>query len=987
MGRRIGVTPILRILPLIAVLSMLSYSASPLGAPYKYVSYASYEIEERSVVDAIFLQGSNLTVAAYNRGLLEAYNHTKMLWRIDFNEGKRGGSITEISGLATVTGGEVLVFLSNKTIAVLDLSGEIRGFLYPLRSLGIRLDILNIDRIGDTSRALVVTAKGAFIVDLEALEIKWSYIPLNRMVYGGFLNGGEKILTVSIETFCQVCLNKLQKVIKVFDVSTGKLLANITVDWLVTATPVKDVIYAFYTRNITLYKLYDSGLKAFKAKPIDREIRRLALADDLPMFYEPDGGSLVVYIFNYSSLQYRRIGIPIHVLPTDGLFLRRAGNLLFLGIKRVTGGSFIHILDIESGELVGSIGLDSLSDFMVSGDARYILVEQRRSVYLYERFYEKAENKYRMEIVVTDEDGNLLDGVKVTIVELSLTNETSLNGSVAFTVPPSYYTVKFEREGFETYSMGVNLTTNRLLQVKLYVKRFTLEIRADEEGRPVNATAEVYREGELLYSGALRGGALRVDLPRGLYTIKCTYGMLSRQVEVNLTDNLVAECSFPGAKNYTIIIKGLPGEVGNVTLIITDPLSGRVLYRTEGAPEVTVTLYPGVYDVIVTVPGYGSTTRKVSFNESKSIEFLLQVSQAPRQLKFYMFGSPACPACRYLKEVITGNFGEDALVFRDITNSTNARIYQDIYDYFSLGSHYYIPLTIIYIGEDPKAVAVGAYPINVWNEILSMASAGEGILTVPENGTYRFVVSSEAVKRLNELVLGVGAGGKEERYTLGQVLPIVLVNALADSVNPCTFSIFTALLLITLSLSGRRNVLKVAVPFIGAIYLTYFAIGLGLIKIFSYIPAVKYAIGLLGIGFGSLFMISGWGGEFRSPVPARLKRITERVVERASKVVNPLTSAAAGFIISLTLLPCSSGPYLVATIALSKLGNWSTAWLLLAIYNLIFIAPLVAITVGVLLFAIKVRKLKIWRTKKLSLMETVSGILLIGIALYALLTL
>jgi len=81
---------------------------------------------------------------------------------------------------------------------------------------------------------------------------------------------------------------------------------------------------------------------------------------------------------------------------------------------------------------------------------------------------------------------------------------------------------------------------------------------------------------------------------------------------------------------------------------------------------------------------------------------------------------------------------------------------------------------------------------------------------------------------------------------------------LADSVNPCTFSIFTALLLLTFSLSKeKRRIFIVGLPFITAIFLSYMLLGLGLIKVFSYIPAIKYVIVLFGLTFGIFSVLSG----------------------------------------------------------------------------------------------------------------------------------
>ena len=57
------------------------------------------------------------------------------------------------------------------------------------------------------------------------------------------------------------------------------------------------------------------------------------------------------------------------------------------------------------------------------------------------------------------------------------------------------------------------------------------------------------------------------------------------------------------------------------------------------------------------------------------------------------------------------------------------------------------------------------------------------------------------------------------------------------------------------------------------------------------------------------------------------------------------------------------------------------------LYNAIFVAPLVAILAATALAVLRLRRLKEWRSRRLPLLEAVSGALLIGVSLYALLAL
>jgi cytochrome c biogenesis protein CcdA len=74
-------------------------------------------------------------------------------------------------------------------------------------------------------------------------------------------------------------------------------------------------------------------------------------------------------------------------------------------------------------------------------------------------------------------------------------------------------------------------------------------------------------------------------------------------------------------------------------------------------------------------------------------------------------------------------------------------------------------------------------------------------------------------------------------------------------------------------------------------------------------------------------------------------------------------------------LPCTGGPYLAITLILSQNFNIWTL-LLLAIYNVIFVLPLVVI-LGMVFFGTKIQAVKHWKQSGRSLMRLAIGIILI----------
>ena len=376
-----------------------------------------------------------------------------------------------------------------------------------------------------------------------------------------------------------------------------------------------------------------------------------------------------------------------------------------------------------------------------------------------------------------------------------------------------------------------------------------------------------------------------------------------------------------------------------------------------------------------------------------ALALVVVLASAGPQAFFVLYTQPTCPHCHHALTVLGERYDERFIVNRDITvNETYLEEFLELWGLVAPEDIPGTPLIIIFVGGKPAAVCLG-----------DCTSALEDVLSVALQAADEdkvVVVGPEGAKFYNETmgekILGIvgklpvsfnnsenasGGGAEEERWSFEKAFPLILSLALADSVNPCTFSVFTAMLLIAASVRGVRKAFFSGLAFILAVFSAYYLLGLGILKVFLNIPFIEYIIAALGIYLGLTALIGGLSGRFKSPIPSKLKKITENAIEKA---VNPLTAGLAGFIVSFTLLPCSSGPYLVAGTLLAKLNDIRAAYLLLAIYNMIFVAPLLAILIGVSAFSLKLRSVKRWRSRYLPRLEAVSGLLLLLISLYVL---
>ena len=149
--------------------------------------------------------------------------------------------------------------------------------------------------------------------------------------------------------------------------------------------------------------------------------------------------------------------------------------------------------------------------------------------------------------------------------------------------------------------------------------------------------------------------------------------------------------------------------------------------------------------------------------------------------------------------------------------------------------------------------------------------------------------------------------------------------ATVDAINPCDCTVLVLLLgTILVSSKGRRSrVLGTGFAFKTTCFISYFLMGLGLFTVIR----------------------------------------------------------VAGIVVSLLLLPCTSGPYVVI---IGMLSNTSTRWQAvgyLLLYNLIFILPFVLITLGVGLGFTTTARVEALRREKLEKMHFITGLMMLALGL------
>lgn len=216
-------------------------------------------------------------------------------------------------------------------------------------------------------------------------------------------------------------------------------------------------------------------------------------------------------------------------------------------------------------------------------------------------------------------------------------------------------------------------------------------------------------------------------------------------------------------------------------------------------------------------------------------------------------------------------------------------------------------------------------------------------------------------------------------------LPLVVITALVDSINPCAIGVLILLIATLLGLTKERSrMLFVGLVYIGMVYLVYLLAGFGLIWFQSYLILMGLAavvgtiVGLFVIVLGIIevkdFFWYGRGYSLGIPV-----RFTDTIKRRA-RDASIVGAIALGALVSLVELPCTGGPYLAITNILATRFDLLALYYLL-IYNFLFVLPLIII-LFLAYWGTTAERLRQWKEDEKRWMRLAAGILLIGLGLF-----
>jgi len=215
----------------------------------------------------------------------------------------------------------------------------------------------------------------------------------------------------------------------------------------------------------------------------------------------------------------------------------------------------------------------------------------------------------------------------------------------------------------------------------------------------------------------------------------------------------------------------------------------------------------------------------------------------------------------------------------------------------------------------------------------------------------------------------------------------VLSLAATDAVNPCALAVLvlTLIAILTYNPKRRRNLLLAGLAFSLSVFVMYFLYGLVIVRFFQLVQALAgvklwlYKIlGFAAIILGILNLkdfIRYKPGGILTEMPMFLRPKMQNLL---FKLTSPRGAFGVGALVTIFLLPCTIGPYVICGGILCSLSLPEILpWLLL--YNLVFILPMLVITFVCYAGFTTVENVSGWRDKNIRYLHLFAGLVIFGL--------
>lgn len=345
-----------------------------------------------------------------------------------------------------------------------------------------------------------------------------------------------------------------------------------------------------------------------------------------------------------------------------------------------------------------------------------------------------------------------------------------------------------------------------------------------------------------------------------------------------------------------------------------------------------------------------------------------------REVTVYEFYGKGCPHCSRLNSFLADmqeKYPGLKVVSKEVYfNDTNRQLFTEMSEAFG---HEMSGVPTVFI-DDKIIVGFGAATgEQIESEIQRCSETGcpSPFHHVPEDA---MKIESES-SSLEE----PGKKKLKEQLTFGAVISAAAV----DAINPCAFAVLIILLTTILAAQKKKRALCAGLAFTFSIYLSYLLMGLGLFSAIQAAGLSHWFYGIVAVlaiivGLFNLKDYFAYGKWFIMEVPRSWRPKLKCILQGVTSVPGAFL---IGFVVSLFLLPCTSGPYIVILGLLAKAATRNYAFLLLALYNFIFVLPMILITLAVYWGLTTTKKAEKWRQSKLRILHLIAGLIILALGI------
>ena len=193
------------------------------------------------------------------------------------------------------------------------------------------------------------------------------------------------------------------------------------------------------------------------------------------------------------------------------------------------------------------------------------------------------------------------------------------------------------------------------------------------------------------------------------------------------------------------------------------------------------------------------------------------------------------------------------------------------------------------------------------------------------------------------LINFIGAINNLDPTNLYKMIPLVAVTGFLDGIHPCAIAILLFFIAFLLTLKrSYKNIFGLGLVYIAVIYLTYLAIGVGLLSGIMLFGRHHFFAELgswLLILLGFINLQKYFFPDFKLKI--KMSFISHDKIKNLLQKATLPTVVGAAFLVGLCSVPCSGGIYAAIIALLASKSSFAVGFSYLLLYNLMFVLPLI----------------------------------------------